>query len=131
MKFILAYVLGAVVSVGLAASVSGCTPAQTAVAEKVISDVLSGIQHGQTIEQIELQVATDAGFGGVVNTIVVTLVVDALDTLIALGIIPPSLVPTATEYETTEAAKLVHMGGKPAHTLRSISHFDFALAVSR
>lgn len=95
-----------------------CTPAQVAEGEKIFADVLSGVEHGQTLEQIELQVANDAGFSGVVNTIVVTIVVDTLDELIALGVIPPNLIPTATAMEATEVAKLSSMGGKPAHALR-------------
>jgi hypothetical protein len=120
MKLILVFCFGSALALGLALSVSGCTKAEWAKADLVISDVLSGVEHGETIEQIELQVATDAGFSGTVNTIVVTLVVDALDTLIALNIIPASLVPTATKMETTEAEKLAGMGGHVPHTLRAI-----------
>jgi len=97
-----------------------CTPAQWQEAGTIWGDVLSGLEHGQTIEQIELKVAQDAGFNGVVNTVVVTIVVDTIDELIALGIIPPNLVPTATAMETQEAEKLVKMGGKLPHALRSI-----------
>jgi hypothetical protein len=104
---------------------AACTPAAWAKADTVLSDVLSGIEHGQTIEQIELQVANDAGFNGVVNTIVVTLVVDALDVLIQMGIIPPNLIPTATAMETTEAEKLVKMGGHMPHALVSIHREAF------
>ena len=77
------------------------------------------------MEQIELQVALDAGFSGVVNTIVVTLVVDAIDTLIQLGVIPPNLIPTATAMETQEADKLVRMGGHMPHALLAIHRGAF------
>lgn len=98
-----------------------CTPAQWAKADTVFKDVLSGLEQHETVEQIELQVAVDAGFSGIVNTVVVTLVVDTLDTLISLGVIPPNLLPTAVAMETQEADKLVRMGGHLPHALKSIA----------
>ena len=108
-----------------ALAIAACTPAAWAKADAIFQDVLNGIEHGQTVEQIELQVALDAGFSGVVNTIVVTLVVDAIDTLIQLKIIPPNLIPMATALEVQEADKLVKMGGHMPHALLSIHREAF------
>jgi hypothetical protein len=115
----------ALFAVALSLSSMDCTPAAWAKADTVLSDVLSGIEHGETLEQIELAVAADAGFGGVVNTIVVTLVVDALDVLVSMGIIPANLIPTATALEVQEADKLVKMGGHMPHALLSIHRGAF------
>jgi hypothetical protein len=108
-----------------------CTPAQWAQAGQTWADILSGLEHGHTIEQIELQVAKDNGFGGVVNTIVVTLVVDAIDEMIALGIIPPQYIPAATAMGNAEAAKLVRLGGHPLHAMRSLVWSGPAYAVAQ
>jgi hypothetical protein len=115
----------ALFAVALSLSSMDCTPAAWAKADVIFNDVLSGVEHQETIEQIELQVAADAGFSGVVNTVVVTLVVDALDTLINLGVIPPQYVPSAVAMETQEADKLVKMGGHMPHALLSIHRGAF------
>jgi uncharacterized membrane protein len=78
---------------------------------RAFSDVIADIQNHETLEQIELNVAADLGFAGIVNTVVSTFVVDAIDEAIALGLIPPAYVPGATAMEHTEAAKLVRLGG--------------------
>jgi hypothetical protein len=79
--------------------------------EKAFTDVVADIQAGDGLAQIEQTVAVDLGFAGVVNTVVATFVVDAIDEAIALGLIPPALVPNAIAMEKTEAAKLIQMGG--------------------
>jgi hypothetical protein len=79
--------------------------------EKAFKDVVSDIQAGDGLAQIEGDVATDLGFSGIVNTVVATFVVDAIDEAIALGLIPSALIPNATAMEQAEATKLVKMGG--------------------
>jgi hypothetical protein len=88
-----------------------CTSAQVAKFSQIEQDVLSGLRNGETLEQIEQRVAADLGVAGPVNTLIATLVVDTIDALVALNVIPPNIVPTAQRMESEEAGKLIRMGG--------------------
>jgi hypothetical protein len=109
MKTILAFCFGSSIALGLAASVSGC--ASLPAWGRAFRDVVADIQAGDGLVQIEQTVAADLGFAGVVNTVVATFVVDAIDEAIALGLIPAAYVPAAQAMEKTEAAKVLQMGG--------------------
>jgi hypothetical protein len=97
---------------------------------RAFNDVIADIQTHDTLEQIELNVAADLGFAGVVNTVVSTFVVDAIDEAIALGLIPAQYVPAATDMEKVEAARLIKMGGHlPTSMLRRHRASEQALLV--
>jgi hypothetical protein len=102
--------LAAALVLGIGAGVIACGTNGPAWA-RAFSDVITDIQSHETLEQIEINVAADLGFAGVVNTVVSTFVVDAIDEAIALGLIPPAYVPTATDMEKVEASRLIQMGG--------------------
>jgi hypothetical protein len=101
--------LVAVIGLGMLVQTGAC--ASLPAWEKAFKDVVSDIQNGDGLAQIEGDVAADLGFAGIVNTVVATFVVDAIDEAIALGLIPAALVPNAAAMEKAEAQKVVQMGG--------------------
>lgn len=124
-----AAVFAAALVLGIGSGVIACGTNGPAWA-RAFSDVITDIQNHETLEQIEINVAADLGFAGVVNTVVSTFVVDAIDEAIALGLIPAAYVPTAVDMEKVEASRLVRMGGHlPTAMLRRHRQSEQALLV--
>lgn len=88
----------------VAMCVSGCTPAEQALATNIENTVLADLGAGKSLPQIEADVASLIICPGAPNgscksaQAIVAIVNDTLDLLIGLGVIPPGVLPVAQSY---------------------------------
>lgn len=90
-------------ALAIACVLAGCAPAQTpnnvlaTVEQVVIADLVAG----KTLAQVEQDVAR--ALGGSPAADVTMVVQDVLAVLIDTGVLPPSLLPLASQYRAIEA----------------------------
>lgn len=103
-KAAMAKVAAVLLVFGVVLSTSACTPAQTAVLSNIEQRVLSDLEAGDGLPQIEGDVQAIVVAQGGAAAVVVEVTDAALALLADLGLIPPGLLPTATAYRTQLAA---------------------------